>query len=74
MPERPPTPALPKQSQPLIQWAYLRLLSTVASVVNGRRDAYHQGWEAVATQVIVLGARVLALEHLHQQQVEVYTF
>lgn len=49
-----------------------RLLGAIAAVVDGRRDAYYQGREAVATQVVVLGAGVLALEHFHQQQVEVH--
>lgn len=49
-----------------------RLLGAVAAVVDGGRDAHHQGREAVAAHVVVLGAGVLALEHLHQQQVQVH--
>ena len=50
-----------------------RLLGAIAAVVDGCRDAYHQGWEAIATQVVVLSAGVLALKHFDQQQVEVHT-
>lgn len=50
-----------------------RLLGAVAAVVDSSRDAHHQRREAVAAQVVVLGAGVLALKHFHQQQIEVHT-
>ncbi|TNN70377.1 hypothetical protein EYF80_019403 [Liparis tanakae] len=42
-------------------------------VVYGRRDAHHQCGKAVAAQIVVLFAGVLALKDLHQHEIELHT-
>src|SRR4029434_2706845 len=49
-----------------------RFLVAVAAVVDGGGDGDDDGGEAVAAEVVVLPARDVALEHLHQQQVELH--
>lgn len=49
-----------------------RSLSAVASVVDGGGDAHHGGGDEVTRQVVILPARELALEDLHQHEVELH--
>lgn len=51
-------------------YSHVRFLGPIALVVYCRRDAHHQRGEAVATQIVVLFAGVLALKDLHQHEIE----
>lgn len=51
---------------------YLHPVGAVATVVHGCRHGHDERGYAVAHQVEVASARVLALEHLHQHDVELH--
>lgn len=51
---------------------YLHSVRAVAAVVHGGRDGHDQRRHAVTHHVEVAAARVLALEHLHQHDVELH--
>lgn len=53
--------------------SHVRFLGPIAPVVYGCRDAHHQCRKAVSTQIVVLFAGVLALEDLHQHEIELHT-
>lgn len=54
-------------------FSHVRFLGPIAPVVYGCGDAHHQCGEAVAAQIVVLFAGVLALKDLHQHQIELHT-
>lgn len=51
---------------------HLRPLCAVAHVVDGRWDAHDHSGDEVAGEVVVLPAWELALEDLHQHEVELH--
>lgn len=57
-------------SQDPLREPHLRFVSPVAPVVDSRGDADHDGREEVTRHVVVLFPRVLALEDLHQHEVQ----
>jgi len=59
-------------NNPLGSRGHLRPLRAVAPVVDGGRDAHHRRRDEVPGDVVVLPARELALEHLHQHEVQLH--
>lgn len=53
-------------------WINLRSRRAVAAVVDSRRDAHHDRREEVTGHIVVLAAGELALEHLHQHEVQLH--
>lgn len=51
---------------------YLHSVRAVAAVIHGSWNSYNQCRDAVAHHVEVAAARVLALKHLHQHDVELH--
>lgn len=47
-------------------------MRAIAPVVDGCGDAHHQGRGEVPRDVVVLPARELALEHVHQHEVQLH--
>lgn len=53
---------------------YSHSVGAVTAVVHRGGDGHDERGDAVAHQVEVASARVLALEHLHQHDVELHAF
>lgn len=51
---------------------YLHSICSITAVVHGGGDGHNQRGNSVAHQVEVAPARVLALKHLHQHDVELH--